>query len=59
VGKLVIEKAFRDRMLLSTPAYSILALRPYMARSIAIGVIVIVIGSFVSLLADLNRGQTV
>ena len=50
----VIETAFRDRMLLAAPAYSILGLRPSMARVIAIGVMVIVIGTFVSLLADLK-----
>src|SRR6267142_750699 len=54
VINLVIEKGFRDHMLLSTPAYSILGLRAYTARAIAIGVIVIVVGTFVSLLADLK-----
>ncbi len=54
VINLVIEKGFRDHMLLSTPAYSILGLRAYTARVIAIGVIVIVVGTFVSLLADLK-----
>jgi hypothetical protein len=51
---LVIERAFRDHMLLATPPYSILGLGFYMAKSIAIGVIAIVIGTFVSLLADLK-----
>jgi len=41
-------------MLLAAPACSILGLRPSMARAIAIGVMVIVTGTFVSLLADLN-----
>jgi hypothetical protein len=58
VMNLVIEKAFRDRMLLATPPYSTLALRPYMAKEIAIWVIVIVIGTFVSLLADLKGRQS-
>jgi hypothetical protein len=59
VINLVIENAFRDRMLLAAPPYSILGLRPSMARVIAIGVMVIVIGIFVSLLADLKGRPSV
>ena len=52
VINLVLEKAFRDRMLLAAPVYSIFELHLSMARTIAIGVMVVVIGTFVSLLAD-------
>jgi hypothetical protein len=55
---LVIKKGFREHVLLATPPYSTLGLYPTRAMPIAFGVILIVIGVFVSLLADYRSHRT-